>query len=151
MALTFSVSICFGQKGLLSYDDLKFLVHNNLQQADTFLMVKGYLTIQKNNTTKNRKYTLANPGNTYTNVNIRLDGKKLFIEIESNSIEQYNLIHDSIIQYIDKNSAASGIQTYVLKDLGTIYITLEDAMPDNPLKRDYDIQVVADKHITINN
>jgi hypothetical protein len=145
---SFSASLSFGQKGLLSYDDLKYLVHNNIQKADTFLMAKGYVIAKKNNDTKNRKYTLANPGNTYKNVSIRVDGKKLFIEIESNDIEQYNLIHDSIIQYIDKNSTAVDVQTYVVKDLGTIYIALDDPKPDDPIKRDYDIHIIADKQIT---
>jgi hypothetical protein len=145
---SFSASLSFGQKGLLSYDDLKYLVHNNIQKADTFLMAKGYTITKKNNDTKNRKYTLTSPGNIYKNVSIRVDGKKLFIEIESNDIEQYNLIHDSIIQYIDKNSTAVDVQTYVVKELGTIYIALDDPKPDDPIKRDYDVHIIADKQIT---
>ena len=47
--------LCFGQKHLLSYDDLKFLLQNNLQQADTFMMAKGYLITGKKNNIKKPK------------------------------------------------------------------------------------------------
>jgi hypothetical protein len=55
------------------------------------------------------------------------------------------------VQFLDKNAGTPGIQTYVVKDLGTIYVTSEEAPDGNPLKRDYDIQIAGDKHITINN
>jgi predicted house-cleaning NTP pyrophosphatase (Maf/HAM1 superfamily) len=148
--ILFSVNACFGQKSSLSYDDLKFLVQNNLMQADTFMMAKGYIIAKKDLNTKNRKYTSTLQGNVYTNISIRLDGKKLFVEIETNELEQYNLIHESIAQFIDKDSMTAGVQAYVIKDLGNIYITVDDANPD-PLKKDYDIQVVADKHNTAYN
>lgn len=54
LCFTCSAAICFGQTHLLSYDDLKYLLTNNLQKADTFMMAKGYLVTSKNNDTKNR-------------------------------------------------------------------------------------------------
>ena len=53
----FSCAICFGQKHLLSYDDLRYLVTNNLQKTDTFMMAKGYTVKTKDNRTNNRTYS----------------------------------------------------------------------------------------------
>jgi hypothetical protein len=147
IGFTCSVTLCFGQKHLLSYDDVKFLLINNLQKADTFMMAKGYQIASKNNNTKNRSYK-SETGSSHTDVDIRLDGKRLFIEIQTNELGQYDLIHSSIAQYISKDSVSPEVQTYVVKDLGTIYITVNDTAPYDPLKRDYDIHIVSDKHIT---
>jgi hypothetical protein len=151
IVLVCSCTLCFGQKHLLSYEDLKFLLINNLQRADTFMMAKGYSITGKNNNTRNRNYSSASSGNIHDDVNIRLDGKKLFIEIQTNELEQYDLIHNSIAQFIDKNSQIADVQIYVVKDLGTIYITVNDTAPYDPLKREYDIHIVSDKHITAYN
>ena len=83
----FCSGMCFGQKNLISYDDIKYLLHNNLAYADTFLMAKGYSVTKKDNDTKNRKYNLSIQGGTYSNVSLRQDGKRLYIEIETNEIE----------------------------------------------------------------
>jgi hypothetical protein len=143
--------VCFGQKNLLSYDDIKYLLHNNLNQADTFLTAKGYVISKKDINNKNRKYTLTLQGNTYNNVAVRSDGKKIFIEIETDELDQYNLIRESIAQYLDKNAVADGVQSYTVKDLGNIYITVNDTVPYNPLRKDYDINIIPDKHITAYN
>lgn len=143
-----SVTYCFGQKHLLSYDDLKFLLINNLQKADTFMMAKGYLITGKNNNTKNRNYKAAIEGNVFVNVDMRLDGKRLFIEIETNELEQYDIIRSSITQYLDKSEQVADVQTFTVKEMGTIYITVNETVPYDPLKHDYDIHIVSDKHIT---
>jgi uncharacterized protein (DUF342 family) len=149
--LIFLATLCFGQKGAISYEDIKFILRNNLMQDDTFLNIKGYVTVKKDNDTKNRQYTISGLSDTYTKLNLRLDGKRMYIELETNQPGQFALIHDSIVQFLDKNAGTPGIQTYVVKDLGTIYVTSEEAPDGNPLKRDYDIQIAGDKHITINN
>jgi hypothetical protein len=142
---------CFAQKQLLSYDDLRFLLQNNLQQIDTFMMAKGYKIPGKNNKTKNRNYTATFTGGTYSNIDVRLDGKRLFIEIETNELDQYDLIRNSISQYLDKNSQVADVQTYTVKELGSIYITVSDTVPYDPLRKDYDMHIVSDKHITAYN
>lgn len=141
----------FAQKQLISYEDLKYLLHNNLQQADTFLMAKGYTATSKNNDTKNRKYTISLKDNNFVNINVRADGKRLFMEIETNDLNQYSLIYESIKPYINKDFLTADIQTYSVKDLGSIYIAINDTQPYNPLKKDYDIHVVSDGHITAYN
>ncbi|MDB5005911.1 MAG: hypothetical protein JWP45_304 [Mucilaginibacter sp.] len=147
----FCTVVCFGQKSLLSYDDIKYLLHNNLNQADTFLTAKGYVISKKDINNKNRKYTLTLQGHTYNNIAVRSDGKRLFIEIETDELDQYNLIRESISQYLDKNTVAEGVQSYTVKDLGNIYITVNDTVPYNPIRKDYDINIVPDKHITAYN
>ncbi|MGZ3751429.1 MAG: hypothetical protein ACXVB0_12370 [Mucilaginibacter sp.] len=145
-----SATICFGQKHLLSYDDLKFLLINNLGKADTFMMAKGYQITSKNNNTKNRSYKIE-AGSNHVDVDIRLDGKRLFIEIQTNELEQYDIIHNSIAQYITKDSQVADVQTYNVKEMGSIYITVNDTAPYDPLKREYDIHIVSDKQITAYN
>jgi len=123
----------FSQKSLVSYEDIKFVI------------------TKKDNNTKNRKYALTLPGGTHNNISLRVDGKRLFIEIETNELNQYNLIRESISQYLLKDSMAADVQSYAVKELGNIYITVNDTMPYDPMRKDYDIQVVGDKHITAYN
>lgn len=114
------------------------------------MMAKEYLSTGKNNNTKNRSYKSETVSN-HIDVDIRLDGKRLFIEIQTNVLEQYDLIYNSIAQYVSKDAVSADVQTYVVKDFGTIYITVNDTAPYDPLKREYDIHIVSDKHITTYN
>ncbi len=146
----FFVLNCLGQKHLLSYDDLKFIITNSLQKTDTFMMAKGYTITIKNTRTNNRTYSSLS-SDLHIDVNVRQDGKRLLIEMETNVLSQYDLIHNSIAQYLNKESTTVDVQTYVVKDLGTIYITVTDTAPYDPLKREYDIHLVPDKRITAYN
>lgn len=148
--LGFSASLCFGQKHLLSYDDLKFMLINSLQKTDTFMMAKGYTISVKNSKSNNRTYSSVS-GSSHIDINVRQDGKRLLVEIETNVLSQYDLIYNSIAQYVDKQGSTADVQTYVVKDLGSIYITVTDTNPYDPLKREYDIHVVPDKRITAYN
>ena len=150
VVFTVSAMFCFGQKNLLSYEDLKYLLINNLQKTDTFMMAKGYLITNKNNKTNNRTYSSVS-GDSHIDINVRIDGKRLMVEIETNVLSQYDLIHNSIAQYVLKDSMSADVQTYNVKDLGSIYITVSDTSPYDPLKREYDIHVVPDKRITAYN
>jgi len=133
---------------LISYEDMKYILHNNLLHADTFLMSKGYTLKVKDDKKKTREYTLAIKGGTHVDLTLRADGKRLFIDLETNELGQYNLINNSISQYINKAGSTADVQTYVIKDLCSIYITVNDTMPYDPMKRDYDMQIVADKSVT---
>lgn len=141
----------FAQQQLLSYDDIKYLLHNNIQHADDFLVAKGYVIKSKNDKTNNRKYGLVIAGGTTNDLAIRSDGKRLYIDLETNSLEQYNLIHESIAQYLQKNGMVADVQTYEVKDLGSIYITINDTVPYDALRKDYDIHIVANKNIMAEN
>jgi len=141
---------CFAQKNLLSYEDLKYLLTNSLPKTDTFMMAKGYQVKIKNTKSNNRVYSSLS-GDSHVDISVRQDGKRLLIEIETNVLSQYDLIHNSIAQYVDKNSTTADVQTYVVKDLGSIYITVTDTSPYDPLKREYDIHIVPDKRITAYN
>lgn len=149
-ALLFTLfgTFCFGQKSLISYDDIKYLLHNDLGHADTFLMAKGYILVKKDLKNKNRSYALTLRGGTHNNIGVRSNGKRLFIEIETNEVGQYNMIRESIAQYINKDAMVADVQSFTVKDLGNIYITINDTVPYDPLRKDYDIQIVSDKHIT---
>jgi hypothetical protein len=92
-------SACFAQTSLISYEDVDYLFHNNLNKADTFLLAKGYNLAKKNEKKNIRKYTLAIPGGTYVNFNLRSDGKRLFAEMETNEPAQYNMIYNFISQF----------------------------------------------------
>lgn len=139
------------QKILISYDDIKYLLHNNLNQADTFLQAKGYILSKRDSKNKNREYTITLKQGTHTEISIRSDGKRLFIEIATNEIDQYNIIRESISQYINKYAVAADVQSYTVKDLGDIYITVTDTVPYDVLRKDYDIHIVSDKRITAYN
>jgi hypothetical protein len=146
-----SGAACFAQSNLVSYDDLSYLLHNNINRADTFFISKGYTLAEKNIKKNTRKYTLSIPGGTYSNVNVRIDGRRLFLEIETNELQQYNLLYNSIADYLNKATSTADVQAYTVKDLGSIYVMVNDAVPYNPLRRVYDIQIVSDKAITAYN
>ena len=149
--LMIAASSGFSQKSLISYEDIKYLLNNNIHQADTFLTAKGYVITKKDNNTKNRKYALTFEVGTHNIISLRVDGRRLFIEIETNELNQYNLIRESISQYLIKDGMVADIQTYSVKELGNIYISINESVPYDPLKKEYDIQVVGDKHITAYN
>ncbi|MBB5394428.1 hypothetical protein [Mucilaginibacter sp. AK015] len=141
----------FAQSNLVSYDDLSYLLHNNIYKADTFFTAKGYKLLKKDVKRNVRKYNLDIPGGTYININLRSDGKRMFVEFDTNELAQYNMIYNSISQYVDKESATPEVQTFNVKDLGVIYIMADDAVPYNPTRREYTIRIVADKSITAYN
>ncbi len=88
-------------------------------------------------------------GGTKSAIELRADGKKIFVEIETDDISQYNMIHNSIAQFLIKaDTGTSDIQAYDVKDLGNIYISINETVPYSPIKKDYDIHLVANKHIT---
>lgn len=148
--ILFTCSSCFtfAQQKLISYEDLKYLLHNNIQKADTFLTAKGYTLITKNLKSKNREYTLPIKGGTYVNLSFRVDGKRLFMEIETNAMEQYDLLNNSISQYIHTTGTIGDMQTYNIKDFCNIYITVNESVPYDPMKKDYVMQIIPDKSVT---
>jgi hypothetical protein len=144
-------SACFAQTNLISYDDLSYLLHNNINKADTFFTAKGYTLTKKDEKKNLRKYDLKIPGGTYVSNNVRVDGRRMYIEMQTNELAQYNMIYNSISQYVNKESNTPDVQTFVVKDLGTIYIMVNDTEPYNPTRREYTIRLVADKGITAYN
>ncbi|NCD72173.1 hypothetical protein [Mucilaginibacter agri] len=147
LILTCSAYIGFAQnQQLISYEDIRYLLHNNLSKADTFLAAKGY-TLTESKAQKNRKYSLSLPQNTLNTIEMRSDGKKIFMSVQTNVLEQYNLLLNSISQYKTTTSNVGDVQVYQVKDLATIYITVNDSAQFDPLKKDYDIQIVPDKNV----
>jgi hypothetical protein len=138
----------FGQKTLISYEDIKFLLHSNLSQADTFLIAKGYSTIKKDLKKRTANYRVTITGGTFVGLSLRADGRKQFIELETNDPNQYTLINNSISQYLNTQGSIGDIQTYTIKNVGNIYITVNDTMPYHPLKRNYLMQIIPDKSVT---
>ncbi len=138
---------CFAQSKLLSYEDVKFLIRNDLNQADTFLLAKGYTLKSKNAKKKFSEYTMPREGRTFINVNLRMDGRRMFVEIETTDVTQYNLIYNSILQYPHKFSlTGADIETYAIKDLFTAYITTNEVIPYSPIIKNYSIQIIPDKN-----
>ncbi|MFD2146879.1 hypothetical protein [Mucilaginibacter antarcticus] len=140
-------SICFAQANLISYEDLKFLLHNNLAQADTFLVAKRYATIKKDDKKKTATYKATIPGGTFVSLGMRADGRRVFMELETNDANQYNLINNSIAPYLNTEGSVGDVQIYTIKNLCSIYITVNDSRPYNPLKRTYLMQIVSDKNV----
>jgi hypothetical protein len=144
-------STCFAQTNLISYDDLSYVLHNNINKADTFFIAKGHSLLKKDEKKNVRKYNLNIAGGTYVQTNLRSDGKRLFVEIVTNELAQYNMIYNSISQYVNSESTTVDVQSFKVKDLGEIYIMVNDVIPYNPTRREYTIRVVSDKSITAYN
>ncbi|QKJ30132.1 hypothetical protein HQ865_10290 [Mucilaginibacter mali] len=144
-----ATQLSYGQKQLLSYEDMKYLIENNLGKADTFMVAKGYTITKSNIKKKTRTYMATMQGGTKSSVEVRADGRKIFVEIDTDDISQYNMIHNSIAQFlVTSGTVPADIQSYNVKDLGMIYISINDTVPYSPIRKDYDIHLVADKNIT---
>jgi len=140
-------STSYAQKQFLSYEDLKYMIENNLGKTDTFLVAKGY-TITKMDKKKNtRVFSMKFPGGTKSDISVRADGKKIFVEIETNEQSQYNMINNSTAAFVTKTATEQNVTTLIVKDLGTLYIQVSDPVPYDALRKDYDIHLVADKNI----
>ncbi|UEG55081.1 hypothetical protein LLH06_08910 [Mucilaginibacter daejeonensis] len=146
---------CKAQQKLISYDDMVYLITNNLQHDDQFMLSKGYISKNKKaigtKTTGSIKYELSLPGGSTSEVEIRADGRRVYIYIATDEIQQVNLVINSIEPFVLSKDESSGILNYKVKDLGNIYYTSTDKMPYNPIKRDHDIRIVSDKAITTYN
>jgi len=139
---------CLAQKQLISYEDMKYLIENNLSKADTFLLAKGYTALEVNKKTNNRKYGAQLPGGTESEVDLRADGKRIYMDIFTDEISQYNMIHNSIAQFLVKDQSMGDVEAYNIKHLGDIYITVTDKVPYNPIRKNIEIHLVARKDIT---
>jgi len=140
-------SATYAQKQFLSYEDLKYMIENNLGKTDTFLVAKGY-TITKMDKKKNtRVFSMKFPGGTKSDISVRADGKKIFVEIETNEQSQYNMINNSTAAFVTKTATEQNVTTLIVKDLGTLYIQVSDPVPYDAIRKDYDIHLVADKNI----
>jgi len=148
-ALCCFTALAYGQQKFLSYDDLVYLETNNLQKAGNFMQSKGYSPL-KSKKQGNLKFTLQSGVNT-SQVEIRSDGRRVYIYIATDEIQQFNLLYNSILPYLESTEENSGITIYKVKDLGIIYTTSNDKVPYSPIKRDYDISIVSDKNITAYN
>lgn len=149
VALCTATLFCHAQQKLLSYEDIVYLENNNLQKADDFMQAKGYtaVKVKKNNTLK---YKLNTEGNS-SDVEIRVDGRRIYIYIATDELQQVNLINNSIAPFLLSKEDISGVTNYKVKDLGNIYITSTDKVPFSPIRRDYDIRIVSEKNITTYN
>jgi tRNA threonylcarbamoyladenosine modification (KEOPS) complex Pcc1 subunit len=127
---------------------MKYLVENNLDKGTEFLQSKGYNMTKNNVKKKSRVYKVTFKGNTESEVSMRADGRKIFLEIETNNISQYTMIYNSIAPYLVSSGVGLETQVFNVKELGTIYILSRDGVPYGPLNKYYDIHLTADKGIT---
>ncbi|WP_345952433.1 hypothetical protein [Mucilaginibacter sp. PAMB04168] len=149
-ALCFSQMICQAQRNLLAYEDILYIITNNAQKADDFMQSKGY-TKHKVKKAGNLKYHLSLPGNAASDVEIRNDGKRIYIYLAKDELNQVNLLVNSISPFVLSQEDNSGITSIKVKDLGMIYMTINDKVPYSPIRKDYDIRIVSDKNITTYN
>ncbi len=138
------------QQKLLAYDDFVYIINNNLQKSNDFMISKGYTAV-KTKKQGNQKYHLDLPDNSTSDVEIRMDGRRIYIYIATDELQQLNLVNNSIAPYLISKEDISGITNYRVRDLGNVYEQIIDKVPFNPIKKDYDIRIVSDKNITTYN
>lgn len=138
------------QQKLLAYDDFVYIINNNLQKSDEFMLSKGYTKV-KTKKQGNQKYHLDLPGSSTSDVEIRMDGRRIYIYIATDELQQLNMVNNSIAPFLLSTEDISGITNYRIKDLGNVYEQIIDKVPFNPIKKDYDIRIVSDKNITTYN
>lgn len=136
----------FAQGKLISYEEVQFMLHNNINRNDSLLLGKGYTQKARNEKKKTREYTLATNRGTYVNLSLRADGRRMFMELETNDNQQFDVLTSSITQYPYKKEHIGDIEVYTIKDVGSIYITSNDNSPD-PLKKYHLIQIAPDKNV----
>jgi len=137
----------FAQGKLISYEEIQLMLHNNINRNDSLLLGKGYTQKSKNEKKRTREYTLATNRGTFINLTLRADGRRLFMELSTNDIQQHDVLLSSIAQYPHKEEKMGDMDIYVLKDLGSIYITQTENVPYDPMKKNYLIQIAPDKNV----
>ena len=137
----------FAQGKLISYEEIQFMLHNNINRDDSLLLGKGYTQKSKNEKKRTREYTLATNRGTYINLTMRADGRRLFMELATNDIQQHDVLMSSIGQYPHKTETMGDMDIYILKDLGSIYITQTENVPYDPMKKNYLIQIAPEKNV----
>jgi hypothetical protein len=137
----------FAQGKLISYEEVQLMLHNNINRNDSLLLGKGYTQKSKNEKKKTREYALATNRGTFVKLSLRVDGRRLFIELETNDIQQHDVLMSSIAQYIHKKETIGDMDVYILKDLGSIYITQTENVPYDPMKKNYLMQIVPEKNV----
>ncbi|WP_342645071.1 hypothetical protein [Mucilaginibacter sp. CSA2-8R] len=149
-ALCLAALASHAQQKLLAYDDFVYIINNNLQKSDDFMISKGYTKV-KTKKQGNQKYHLDLPGNSTSDVEIRVDGRRIYIYVATDELQQLNLVNNSIAPFLLSKEDISGITNYRVRDLGNVYEQIIDKVPFNPIKKDYDIRIVSDKNITTYN
>lgn len=137
----------FAQGKLISYEEINFMLHNNINRDDSLLLGKGYTQKSKNEKKRTREYTLATNRGTFINLILRADGRRLFMELSTNDIQQHDVLMSSIGQYPHKKETMGDMDIYVLKDLGSIYVTQTENVPYDPMKKNYLIQIAPEKNV----
>lgn len=137
----------FAQGKLISYEEIQYMLHNNINRDDSLLLGKGYTQKSKSEKKRTREYALATNRGTYINLTLRADGRRLFMELATNDIQQHDVLMSSIGQYPHKKETMGDMDIYVLKDLGSIYITQTENVPYDPMKKNYLIQIAPDKNV----
>jgi len=137
----------FAQGKLISYEEIQFMMHNNINHDDSLLLGKGYTQKAKNEKKRTREYTLATNRGTFINLSLRADGRRLFMELSTNDIQQHDVLMSSITQYPYKKENMGDMDLYILKDLATIYVTQTENVPYDPMKKNYLMQIVPDKNV----
>lgn len=137
----------FAQGKLISYEEIQYLLHNNINRDDSLLLAKGYTQTEKNEKKKTRLYTLNTPRGTFIRLNMRADGRRMFLELETNDIQQHDVIISSITQYPHKTEEMGDMLVYIIKDLASVYITSTDMKPYDPMKKNYLMQIAPEKNV----
>jgi hypothetical protein len=137
----------FAQGKLISYEEIQYLLHNNINRDDSLLLAKGYTQTEKSEKKKTRLYTLNTPRGTFIRLNMRADGRRMFLELETNDIQQHDVLMSSIGQYPHKTETMGDMEIYILKDLCSIYVTQTENVPYDPMKKNYLIQIAPEKNV----
>jgi hypothetical protein len=137
----------FAQGKLISYEEIQYLLHNNINRDDSLLLGKGYTQKAKNEKKRTREYTLATTRGTFINLILRADGRRLFMELSTNDIQQHDVLMSSIGQYPHKTETMGDMDIYILKDLCSIYVTQTENVPYDPMKKNYLIQIAPEKNV----
>jgi hypothetical protein len=56
-----ATQVCFSQKNLISYEDVDYLLHNNINKADTFFVAKEYTLTKKDDKKNTRSICSISP------------------------------------------------------------------------------------------
>ena len=78
---------------------------------------------------------------------MRADGRRMFLELETNDIQQHDIIISSITQYPHKTEEMGDMLVYIIKDLASVYITSTDMKPYDPMKKNYLMQIAPEKNV----
>lgn len=110
---SFTIVMCSAQKQLLTYQDLQYVMQNNIPSISSFLQQKDYHLQPSFGDNETRFFTLFADID-YTDISVKANSRHTIVHLSTTDLAQVDLIQKALVNYPFKNS--KGAKIYRVKD-----------------------------------